>query len=92
MVVTVKKNKEGRDIDREKKKSGGEREKRCIFPERDREPSCGITGSQRVMGGSGPRYQNMEPPGRSLWSAHEKRENGESGYCLMWVLQLGFFS
>lgn len=49
----------------------GRKKKRCVFPQRDRKPRCGITGSQRIMGGSGQRNQNMEPSGRSLWSALE---------------------
>ena len=36
MVVTVKKNKEGRDIEREKKKVGG-REKRDVFFQKETE-------------------------------------------------------
>lgn len=74
---------QGRETRREKKGEwegggdGGGGRNVCVFPQRDRKPSCGITGSQRVMGGSGPRYQNMEPSGRSLWSAREKK-NGAS--------------
>ena len=37
MVVTVKKNKEGRDIEREKKKKVGGREKRDVFFQKETE-------------------------------------------------------
>lgn len=48
--------------------------------------SCGITRSRKVIGGSGTRYPNMEPSGRSLWSVHEKMPKEK--VVLMWLLQL----
>lgn len=54
----------------------GGKEKRCIFPER--EQLWDNRKARELWGDLDPRYQNMEPSGRSLWSAREKEKLDEA--------------
>lgn len=77
-----------------KKKEGrhGEKGKQCSFPERNRMPSFGKTGTRRVIVGGGDLDRGTEAWGSLVGVCGQfMKKRKRKRHCLMWVSELSFW-